>query len=230
MRSKYQVVFLALLAVGLLTVPIAAFAGSCTADSMWLTLTDNSGDPMLQAGSNTGLVILTGSIGQWQINNVTGEGQGVLSLPDLLDLNSINTVLTATGQHTLTITLVETGLTSPIGNFTTSSSIGGTATGTLTFVTEIIGGPGNTTTTLASLSGLHGFPFSGHQLGFGAFQTSPVQGNTYTLEEIVTIAQNVAGNNSFDADLQIPEPATLSVLGAGLLALGTGLRKELLRG
>ena len=28
----------------------------------------------------------------------------------------------------------------------------------------------------------------------------------------------------------VPEPATLSVLGAGLLALGTGLRKKLLRG
>lgn len=225
--TKY-VVLLSLLASSLLIVPLKAHAGSCTGDSLCLTLTDENNNTM-QMGSNNGLVNVNGTLGAWTINNVTGEGQAALSLPDLLDLNSINTIVNGSGSHTLTITLLETGLTSPIGKYTTLSSIGGTAVGVLTFQTLFIGGPSNGTTSLANLTGLTGKPFSGSQNGFADFETSPTQGNTYTLETIVTITQNGSGNNSFDADLSIPEPATLSVLGTGLLALGTGLRNRLLR-
>jgi hypothetical protein len=60
-------------------------------------------------------------------------------------------------------------------------------------------------------------------------------GNTGTGPYSVTLAvtfdsHGLADHSSFDDELTIPEPATLSVLGAGLLALGTGLRKKLGRG
>jgi len=47
--------------------------------------------------------------------------------------------------------------------------------------------------------------------------------------ELTIDSHGLDENETGDARLDIPEPATLSVLGAGLLAFGTGLRKRLLR-
>ncbi len=250
MRGKYQVVFLALLAVVLLIAPLGARAQT----NMELNLQSGTGAgsnyTICDAGGGGGCVIPGGSVagtdlnpaagiigfsqnvGLWDINSGTALGSPVEVLPLLLDLSSFDATSGA-GAQKLTLQLTETGLTAS-GVVALMNSIGGTSSlaGTVVTTTAYVSSTntlfcGQGCGTQVTTQSLTGRSFNGIATGSG------LNGHgLYSLDLVITInSGGLADQTSFDSELsQIPEPATLSVLGAGLLALGTGLRKKLLRG
>jgi hypothetical protein len=246
MRGKYQLVLLALFAMTLLILPTAARAGTnlgmqtssgattntlCDNDINFAGCTFNTND----ANATLGAVTYVGGIGGWNVVVATGAAAPVLSMPELMDLNSI-TVSTNGSATPLTLTLTLTGLTTPLGNLPLFNSIGGTSSGNVgitingwlsqtntAFCTSGACGT-NFFTQSFNLTGT-GTPFSGTKGGFATSGSGP-----YSLTLQITVdGHGSPATVSFDDELFVPEPATLSVLGAGLLALGTGLRKKLLR-
>jgi hypothetical protein len=243
MRGKYQVVLLALFAMALLIVPTAARAGTnlgmeLSSGASSVTLCDNNvgftgcllntpdGSPTL------GQILFVGDVGGWQANVTTGEGPPLLTLPHLMDLDNIT--MTTNGAAPLTMTLTVTGLTAPLGNVNFLNAIGGTNSfaGTTLSIQSWLS---NSNTAFCTNSGCGvqginqsatGLAFSGSSTGLGTTGAGP-----YSLTLVITLdSHGQADITSFDDFLSIPEPATLSVLGTGLLALGTGLRKKLFRG
>lgn len=248
MRGKYQVVLLALFAMALLIVPTAARAGTnlgmqLSSGSTTDTLCDNNinftgcTSNTSDQNSQLGAITFIGTVGSWTNTVTTGLGPPALTLPELMDLNNI-TMTTAGGSGPLTLLLTVTGLTGPLGNnLSFLNAIGGTNSGTNVNVTiNAWLSSSNTAFCATSGCGTNIISQSFHTSGltnFGGNMTGT--GNTGSGPYSVTLAITVdshggADTTSFDDELAIPEPATLSVLGAGLLALGTGLRKKLIRG
>lgn len=251
MRGKYQVVLLALLAFGLLIAPLTARAGTNDGTEMSLQVcSDNTCSPTFtDIGQSTpGFLAFNTSVGQWTINagNAIGsDGPFGIPLPNLIDLSSLDATTSSGGMgvNALTVQISLTGLTAQqvvavvnaIGGtnnstglvtVTTQAFISTQGGGTQTFCNTGVSGCSALTSLLSiSTTGL-AQEWSGHNSG-----TNSSVGATYSLTLVVTISAAQADNTSFDDNLDmVPEPATLSVLGAGLLALGTGLRKKLRRG
>lgn len=248
MRKKRALLLPALLACTVLMAPIAARATSdfglqLSSGGNSLTFCDNnpgSGACFSNPGSHgsdsnnvQGIIGFNGAIGNWTINTGNGFGPPVEVLPLLLDLSSFNaTTSGGTGSNALTMLLSFTGLTNPLGTISFFNSLGGTNSSGGTTITSQAwistantlfcgAGCGTAATGLISQTGKF---FSGQQSGFGA-----TGGGPYAMTLEITIDSASSDQTSFDSELSIPEPATLSVLGTGLLALGTGLRKRLLR-
>ncbi len=245
MRGKYQVVLLALLAFGLLIAPITARAGTNDGDEMQLSLCNSSttsagicGAATSDGGTGT---ITFGNVvvGNWDVNRGNAFGSdGGLSLPNFLDLSSFDATSSGPGDGTnaLKLQLTITGLTGPLSSLSALNTIGGTNNGTSVTVTSqawiSTTNSAFCVTGCSSLTSLLTFTTAGHQpfAGSGTGASGPT-GNPYSLTLVITISSATADSTSFDSELsQVPEPATLSVLGAGLLALGTGLRRKLLKG
>jgi hypothetical protein len=248
MRGKYQVVLLALLAFGLLIAPLTARAGTNDGTDMVLQLCSGGSCSTTFNDAGSGFLAFNTSIGQWNINagNALGsDGSSGIGLPNLMDLSSLDATTSGggTGLNALTLQLSMKGLTAQqvvsvlnaIGGtnnstglvtVTTQAFLSTAAGGTQTFCNTGVSGCTALTSLLSLSTTGQGQEFAGHNSGI----LSGV-GATYSLTLDVTISSANADNSSFDDNLtMVPEPATLSVLGAGLLALGTGLRKKLSRG
>jgi hypothetical protein len=243
---KSRIIFLpALLACSLLIAPIAArattnFGLQFDTNGHQLNFCDNNvaftgctplgldGDPTL------GVIAFSGSVGNWTIDKGNGFGPPFEVLPLLLDLSSFNAETTnGHGANALTILLSVTNLTGPLGVFNFVNAAGGTSSlGTTVYTSQAFLSTSNTVfcgsgcgTPITNQLLLSGLNFSGSQSGTGATGAGP-----YAVTLQITIDANGPDQTSFDSQLtqnSIPEPATLSVLGAGLLALGTGLRRKL---
>jgi hypothetical protein len=249
MRGKYQVVLLALFAMALLIVPTAARAGTnlgmqLSSSPQTVTICDNDinftgctesggtdGDPTL------GSMTYSGSVGDWSINHTSGVGPPVLSFPSLLDLTNFS-LTTGGGVNPITVMLTVTNLSGPLGNLTLFNNISGTSSfaGTTITVQSWLSTSNTAFCASSTCGGGHGTlitnqSFTGINWGGAISGTGATGSGPYSITLAVTFDSHGQGDHSsFDDDLSIPEPATLSVLGAGLLALGTGLRKKLLRG
>jgi hypothetical protein len=248
MRKK-QVLFLpALLACTLLIAPIAAKAttlglqlSSGGNTTTWCDDNISQGGCVVNGGNDTanpllGDIQFAGSVGHWAINTGNGFGPPIESLPLFLDLSSFNatTSLDGHGANALTMLLTVTGLSGPLSNaLGFFNHIGGTSSdGSTTITSQAWISSANTAfcgsgcgTAITSLISMTGQTFKGDGSGMGNTGAGP-----YSLTLQITIDANAHNQTSFDSELsQIPEPATLSVLGTGLLALGTGIRKRLLR-
>jgi hypothetical protein len=243
MKQKAVLIVLALFACGVLMAPSQARADTdlglqlssngvtqttCDQDMDFTGCTHNSGD----ANPVAGVVTFVGSVDKWTINVATGTGSPVFSLPDLMDLNDIS-VTGGNGNKALTLILTQTFLTAPLTNADVLNTLGGTSSigGTTVSVQSWFSASNKafcTDTTCGAKvtdQSFSGKAFSGMTSGI-ASATGP-----YSITMVITIdSQGNADTTSFDSMLQIPEPATLSVLGAGLLAFGTGLRRKLARG
>ena len=245
MRGKYQVVLLALLAMGLLIVPTAARAGTNLgmqlSSGSTVTLCDNNVDftgcthSAPDQSGTLGDVVFIGSVGNWTTNVTTGLGPPLLTLPELVDLN--NVTMSTSGAAPLTMLLTVTGLTGPLGNLGFLNAIGGTNSGSNVDLTvQAWLSSSNTAFCTNAGCGVNFISQSFHTSGlsnFGGMKsgTAMTGAGPYSITlEITLDSHGGADTTSFDDELSIPEPATLSVLGAGLLALGTGLRKRLVRG
>lgn len=246
MRKTLNLTLPAMLAMTLLILPIAAGATTVglqlSSGGQTVTFCDNNisqGGCNVNGGndlsSQNGRILFDTVVGNWDLNSGNGLGPPKEILPVLLDLSSVNanTLGDGHGTNALTMLLTVTGLTGPLSsNLAAFNHIGGTSSNGSTIITSQAwlsaansafcgAGCGTALTSLISKTGL---TFAGDAFGSANTGAGP-----YSITLEITIAADQGDQTSFDSELQIPEPATLSVIGTGLLALGTGLRKRLLR-
>jgi len=175
-------------------------------------------------------VTFNGVLGDWNINVTTGSDLDASS-PFIMDLNSVNHHLSSSKASVLTIEFSDNGFVTPFPQF--EGDIGGTIARGGTVTAALIGGDTNTmfsgsaigpTLTFSYPPTAFGGTFVGANKGY---PTSP-----YSLTEVITITfGKAAGGASFDYSVTpIPEPASLALLGGGLLLAGIVVRRKARRG
>ncbi len=150
-------------------------------------------------------------MGTWMGNiNWSGIVSGQSNSPGdsvaVLDLGALN--FSSRGGGALTITLTDT-FTSPTGSgLGATTLVGGVSSGNVSFNSLLNG-------TSVSTFGSSGGSFS----GTNSTGLPDITGG-FTLTQIATITHQGRGTTSFDIVTTVPEPATLGLLGLGLIGLG----------
>jgi hypothetical protein len=190
-----------------------------------VTVLAGTASTLFSSGSG-GTITWDGSLGNYNVNVSTGQGSP--TLPDVtLDLNSADTASGSTSgilgiffsQNGNTVTPPGWSLTfggtlsSGSGSSVSLSAYGSTAD---TFF--------GSTSSIASLGPFGPGAFSGTASGSGAGLTT----TPYSLTEEVDI--NGVGNTRYSGDASlnpVPEPASLTMVGTGLIGLAGLLRRKL---
>jgi hypothetical protein len=185
-----------------------------------LRLTSGTDSVTITGDATTGVVTYSGSVGNFVLNLTGGftyPALGSQSLPTM-DLVSFNASSTAGG--TLTIMFTQTDFSNPSGNpFLIGSAIGGVTQGTVSYQSYF--DASNTPFGTASLLGNLG-PYSGSFAGSSLDNLTAT--GLYSLTLVTTITHPGGGwfpqASSFNAELRVPEPGTVTLLGGVLLGIG----------
>ena len=180
-------------------------------------MTDNgAGD----TDSTVGLISFSGAIGAFQTNIAIGSSKpliGSASAPHM-DLFSV-TITSPLAGGTLILSLTDTGFTGS-GPAQFLTLVGGTlGIGASVGIESFINGA--TLTNLGQFG--PGGAFSSTASGIANLSSPFSMGITATL---VATANSAAQISSFDAEVKIPEPATLAIFGTGLVFLGFAVRRR----
>ncbi len=201
------------------------------AASLGLSVAED-GMTLATATSNTGSVLITGALGDFNINTITGAGVPVTVTPEI-DLNTINV---ASGplstSHTLTITLEQSGLTSLLPTLSLVSGY----TADLTNISNVVistyidptdsgvANAGDLLTT-SSFAGLN------HSYSKDVSGTATVSG-PFSETEIITAvfapgsSDLLNGSALLTPAATVPEPAALGLIGVGLMGLSMLRRRR----
>jgi hypothetical protein len=201
------------LTIAVLTIA-AGFASQARAE-IFLSATDGVNTGAANDSGSPGTASYSGTIGNFTASIDIGAGFpaiGAASDP-ILDLTSLD-LTTGTSGGTLTVSLTET-------NFTTT-------TAAKEFLSSITGIYSNSSAQMTTY-----YDTANTQFGTGTLLSSGLSDNQaslvllppitgpYSLTEILTITAGSNSLTSIDAAIvDAPEPASLSLLGAALLALG----------
>jgi hypothetical protein len=175
-----------------------------------------------------GTITWDGALGNYKVNVSTGQGSPTLA-PVTLDLNSADTASGST-SGSLNILFSQNGNTiTPPG---WSLTFGGTLTSGSGSSVSLLAYGSNTdaffgnTSSIASLGPFGPGAFSGTAGGSGAGLTT----TPYSLTEDINVSG--VGNTRYSGDASlnpVPEPASLTMIGTGLIGLAGLLRRKLVK-
>lgn len=175
-----------------------------------------------------GLIFYNGPVGVFTVNLTTGLSKPIIGDPyeALLDLNSV-TVSGAAGTLDIWLTDTDFAVAGQPRSTRLVSAIGGTTAGTVSFKDSLDVGNSEFGT---------GGPFSIDlgTFGPGAFSGTASMGvelgaDPFSLTKKLTVVHTAPGQStSFNAEssVPVPEPATMLLLGAGLVCFGVVGRKK----
>jgi hypothetical protein len=172
------------------------------------------------AGDNT----YTGGTSNYQFNGSI-FGTPLLAPQPTLDTTDVNVTDNSNGNspHTLTVWITQTGLTAPQGATTfTGGFTTNTWTGNMDSVEEEVFVSTSNSSSISNPGTLVGTETFNSATGATVTQSKPITlSGTYseTVEYIISSHGNGASSND-SIDVSVPEPATLTVLGVGLVAVG----------